>query len=196
VDGHDVLPRRKRFAPTQRLLARLTRIRNQLSKLHHSRTTTFTPYRPMNAHPSKNCPASCQMRRSGQSFPVQREQTAPCLLGLRLVVDLRIRRAPAVRGASVDLDFRGQVRLGERLFRTFFSLGDRVSSLAAIAMRNCALVLEAWRCGLFGASVTSPPPWHEATAPTQSGTAVAVRNAIGHPCNNPGCRSFDFLQPS
>src|SRR4051812_43543795 len=52
---------------------------------------------------------------SGQRFSVQREQTAPCLFSLRLVVDARVRRAPSVRRAAVDLDFRRQVRLGECL---------------------------------------------------------------------------------
>ena len=42
---------------------------------------------------------------SGQGLRVQREETTPRLLGRRLVIDLRIRRAPAVRGAAVDLDF-------------------------------------------------------------------------------------------
>jgi hypothetical protein len=37
------------------------------------------------------------------------------------------------------------------------------------------------QCGLFGFVVTSPPPWNDATAPTRSGTAAAVRNAIGPP---------------
>src|SRR5439155_14517490 len=40
---------------------------------------------------------------------------APGLLGLRLVVDSRIGRAPAVRRARVHFYFRGQVRLLERL---------------------------------------------------------------------------------
>ncbi len=34
---------------------------------------------------------------------------------------------------------------------------------------------------LFGISVTSPPPWNEAAAPTRSGFAAAVRSAIGPP---------------
>src|SRR6266851_6045439 len=56
-------------------------------------------------------------RRSGQGFSVQRQQTAPGLLSLRLVVDSRIGRAPAVRRARVHFYFRGQVRLLERLLQ-------------------------------------------------------------------------------
>src|SRR6266516_4341530 len=67
--------------------------------------------------------ALSRTRCSGQSFSVQREQTAPCLLGLWLVVDLRIRRAPAMRGACVHFDFRGQVHLGERLFQNVLLIG-------------------------------------------------------------------------
>src|SRR6266516_1886263 len=52
-------------------------------------------------------PLQCYSLCCGQSFSVQREQTAPCLLGLWLVVDLRIRRAPAVCGAGVHFDLRG-----------------------------------------------------------------------------------------
>src|SRR6185503_20212971 len=52
---------------------------------------------------------------------------------------------------------------------------------AAIAIRNCALVFDACRCGLFGWSVTRPPPWNDATAPTRAGTAADVRKAIGPP---------------
>ena len=37
------------------------------------------------------------------------------------------------------------------------------------------------RCGLSGWSVTSPPPWNDAPAPTRSGTAAAVRMVIGPP---------------
>jgi hypothetical protein len=46
--------------------------------------------------------------------------------------------------SRVDFDFRGQVRLAERVsFRTFFSSGDRLSSFSAISMRNCAFVFAA-----------------------------------------------------
>ena len=60
--------------------------------------------------------------RSSESFSVQREQAAPRLLRQCLVVDLRIRRAPAMRGA-VHFDFRGQVRLGEGLFQDVLIFG-------------------------------------------------------------------------
>ena len=86
-----------------------------------------------------------------------------------------------MRCALVHFDLRRQIRLGERLLQDVLSFGDRASSFAAIATRNCALVFAACRCGLFGVSFTSPPPWNDATAPTRSGTAAAVRNAIGPP---------------
>ena len=70
-----------------------------------------------------------------------------------------------MRGPRVHFDFRGQVRLGERLFQNVLLFGRPRSSLAAIAMRNCALLFAACRCGLFGGLVTRPPPWNEATAP-------------------------------
>src|SRR5262245_45845615 len=60
--------------------------------------------------------------RSGQSFSVQREQTAPGLFGLRLVVDPRIGRAPAM-GAFVHFDLRGNVCLGERLLQHVLLVG-------------------------------------------------------------------------
>ncbi len=41
-----------------------------------------------------------------ESLAVQCQQTAPCLLGERLAVDARIRRAPAVHGC-VYFDLRG-----------------------------------------------------------------------------------------
>src|ERR1700729_2785951 len=50
--------------------------------------------------------------RLRESLLVQYEQTAPCLLGLRLTIDARIWRTPAVHG-RVHFDFRGQSRLGE-----------------------------------------------------------------------------------
>jgi hypothetical protein len=82
---------------------------------------------------------------------------------------------------GVDLDLGRQFGVLEGLLRTFFSFGERSSSFDATAIKNCALVFEACRCGLFGCSVTRPPPWNEATAPTRSGIAAAVRNAIGPP---------------
>ena len=132
---------------------------------------------------------------SDQGLAVERKQTAPGFFGLSLVVDLRIGRAPAVR-RRVDLDLRGQLRLGEGVLRAFFSSGDRVSSFSAISMRNCALVFAACRCGLFGVSVASPPPWNEATAPTRSGTAAAVQTRSGRPCSTPACPSPVFARPT
>lgn len=57
-----------------------------------------------------------------QSLPVQHEQAAPCLLGIRLEVDRRIRRAPAMR-TLVDFDFRGQVGLGESVLQHVLFIG-------------------------------------------------------------------------
>src|SRR5262245_32376174 len=61
--------------------------------------------------------------RSGESLAVERQQAAPCLLRLRLVVDLRIGRAPTVRGPRVDFDFGGQLRLGEGVLQNGFVVG-------------------------------------------------------------------------
>jgi hypothetical protein len=66
-------------------------------------------------------------------------------------------------------------------FSTSFSIGRAMSSLAAIATRNDALVFDAMASGLSASGVTRPPPWNDATAPTRSGTLAAVRNAIGPP---------------
>ena len=50
----------------------------------------------------------CHLREAGgtlrQRLPVHREQAAPGLLSLRLVVDTGIRRTPAVRSALVHFD--------------------------------------------------------------------------------------------
>ena len=49
---------------------------------------------------------------SGQRPLEQRQQPTPCALRLRLVVvSHHVRRAPAVRGAFVDFDLRGKLRL-------------------------------------------------------------------------------------
>ena len=52
-----------------------------------------------------------------------------------------------------------------------------------MAIRNDAFVAAASTCGLFGpaVSLTSPPPWNDATAPMRSGIAEAVWNDIGPP---------------
>ena len=44
-----------------------------------------------------------------------------------------------------------------------------------------ALILGASRCGLLGLSVTRPPPWNEAPAPTRSAAAAAVRTTSEPP---------------
>ena len=118
---------------------------------------------------------------SGQSFSVERKQAAPCLLGLGLVVDLRIRRAPAMCGTRIHFDFRGQIRFGERLFQNVLVVGRPHIVVCRNRNEELRLAFRGLRCGLFGLSVTSPPPWNEATAPTRSGTAAAVRNAMGPP---------------
>jgi hypothetical protein len=55
------------------------------------------------------------------------------------------------------------------------------SSFSAIAKRNWASILGTRRCGLSAPSVTNPPPWNDAPAPTRSGTAAAVRIVNGPP---------------
>src|SRR4051812_44693293 len=45
-------------------------------------------------------------RLSGESLAVQHKQATPRLFRLGLVVDLRIGRTPAVRGAGIDFNFR------------------------------------------------------------------------------------------
>src|SRR5580692_7872197 len=60
---------------------------------------------------------------SSQCFAVQLEQAAPRLLGLRFVVNLRIRGAPAMCDAGIHFDLRGQVRLGKRLFQDVLLVG-------------------------------------------------------------------------
>ena len=57
---------------------------------------------------------------SGQGLSVEREEAAPRLLRLRLVVDAGVGRAPAVRRAGVDLDLRRTIRLGEGVFQDVF----------------------------------------------------------------------------
>ena len=117
-----------------------------------------------------------------QSLSVQREQAAPRLLGLRLVVDLRIRRAPAVRGARVDLDFRRQVRLGERLFQhglvvgraRVVVLGDRDQELR-LGLRRLQVRAVRRRRSRARRRGTRRPRRRDRAPPP------AVRNAIGPP---------------
>src|SRR5262245_54946834 len=60
---------------------------------------------------------------SGQSFSVQCEQTGPCLFGLWFVIDLRIRRTPAMCRPRVHFDFSGQIRLHEGFFQNVLLIG-------------------------------------------------------------------------
>ena len=82
-------------------------------------------------------------------------------------------------------------------FSTFFSFGARLSSFSAMAMRNCALVFAACRCGLFGMSVTSPPPWNEADG-ARRGRARPPRcgTRSGRPCSSPACPSCGSSRPT
>ena len=56
-----------------------------------------------------------------------------------------------------------------------------MSSFAAIPKYIRALIFGASRCGLLALSVTSPPPWNEAPAPTRFDTAAAVFTTSGPP---------------
>src|SRR5690348_3417187 len=58
-------------------------------------------------------------RSSGERFAVEGEQTCPGSFGFGLVVDSRIRGAPAMH-RLIDVDLRGQVRLFERLLHDVF----------------------------------------------------------------------------
>src|SRR5262249_9409898 len=69
---------------------------------------------------SSRCDAN---RRLRERFSVQREQAAPRLLRLRLVVDAPVGRTPAVRGAGVDFDLGRQARLAERLLQHVLLVG-------------------------------------------------------------------------
>jgi len=81
---------------------------------------------------------------SGQSLSVEREQAAPRLLGLWLVVDLRVRRTPTMRGPFVDFDFRRQVRLGERFLEDVLLVGRTL----IVICRNRDQKLRLGLCGL------------------------------------------------
>ena len=75
----------------------------------------------------------------------------------------------------------GRSALTKASLSTVFDCGSFWSSLAAIAIRNCAFICGINRCGLSGLSVTRPPPWKVAPAPTRSGKAAAVRITNGPP---------------
>ena len=75
----------------------------------------------------------------------------------------------------------------------YLASGSRWSSFSATANRKCAFIVGMSRCGLSGFLVTSPPPWNDAAAPTRSGTAAAVRNAMGPPMQYPCVPIFRFL---
>src|SRR5690606_37683816 len=53
----------------------------------------------------------------------ERKHAAPRLLGLRFVIDARIRRTPAVQRTGVNLYLRRQVRLCEGLSQQVLRLG-------------------------------------------------------------------------
>jgi hypothetical protein len=100
---------------------------------------------------------------------------------LRFVVYLRVRRAPAVQRAFVHFDLRGQIRFREMFAQHILRVGCFSSSFAAIANRYDAFIFGTSRCGLSGLSVTSPPPWNDAPAPTRFGNRSAVRIVSGPP---------------
>ena len=79
-------------------------------------------------------------RGLGEGALEQREHAAPRALGLRFVVDLRIGRAPAVRG-RVDLDLGLSFAFANVSRSTFFASGSRSSSFSATANRYCSLHL-------------------------------------------------------
>src|ERR1700730_6160169 len=79
----------------------------------------------------KNAAGAFRFARLAESLSVQREQAGPGLLGLFHVVDVRIRRTPAVHG-WVHFDFRGQAGLSERVLQ----YGLIVRSLFVIAVRD------------------------------------------------------------
>ena len=117
-------------------------------------------------HQSRS-PAS-GVRGLGEGALEQHEHAAPRALGLRFVVDLRIGRAPAVRG-GVHLDLGVQLRFRERIAQHVLRFGLALSSFSATANRYCAFICGTSKCGLSGFCVTRPPPWNDAAAPTRSG---------------------------
>ena len=158
-----------------------------------------TPTRARGLAGSRHLPAAAiKVRAWPRPAPCrEREQARPRLLGLRLVVDARIRRAPAVRGAGVDLDLRRQLRLGERLLQHVLLVGRALVVVRGDGDRNCALVFAACRCGLFGVSV------HEPAAVERGDGADAVGHAprrcgtrSGRPCSSPACRPCGSWRPT
>ena len=86
-----------------------------------------------------------------------------------------------MRGTSVHFDFRGQVCLGKRLLENGLVVGRARVVIFRDGNKELRLgfrslkVRTVWRISHESAAMD------EATAPTRSGAAAAVRNAIGPP---------------
>ena len=134
--------------------------------------------------------------RLRESLAVQYQQTAPCLLGVRLAVDARIRRTPAVHG-RVYFDFRGQPRLGEG----FLHHGLFGGGLHIVILRNCDQELRLGGRGLKMRTVRlsrSPARCRRGRRPRlRRGPARHKRyeRPSPLPCNNPASPSCDSWQP-
>ena len=88
---------------------------------------------------------------------------------------------PRLKGRPVAVGYpakRGVVAAASYEGRRF---GVRSAMPSTIAMRKCAFILGIRRCGLSGLSVTRPPPWNVAAAPTRPGFVAAVRRTSGPP---------------
>src|ERR1022692_142000 len=58
-----------------------------------------------------------------QGLSVKYEEPCPCFLGLQLVIDRRVRRAPPVRCIFVDFDFCGPIRFCQGFLQSGLVIG-------------------------------------------------------------------------
>ena len=125
--------------------------------------------------------------RSGERR-VERDELAPRALGVGLVVDRLAVRRPSACRARTSRAARDRPRSPPAPSPRRTPRGACPSRPAAACRRSTrspkyirALIFGASRCGLSGLSVTRPPPWNDAPAPTRSGTAAAVFTTSGPP---------------
>ncbi len=118
----------------------------------------------------------------GERALVQGQQFAPGALGVGLVVDRRavvlrhVGHAPAVL-LGEHLHAGLHVGVGEGLAQRVLGPG----LLLIVAGRDGDQQARADPRGASGLSVTRPPPWKEAPAPTRPDTAAAVRSTSAPP---------------
>jgi hypothetical protein len=126
-------------------------------------------------------------RCSGQRFAVQDEQTASCLLRLWFVINVRIRRATAMRRVGVNFNLRGHVCFGEGVFQNVFVIGRARIIIRRYGNEELRLAfgrLQMGTVGFVGHKSTAVEGCDCSDAFVDSGPLFGTR--LGRPCNCTG----------